>query len=391
MVPLGTMPSDQVRLLLVEDVPQVAQYVRGLLNAQSTVRLVDVISDGGQALAQLADQRPDVILVDALLQGRIRGMALVRELKASGLGIPVVVITVPQHPVAVAPDDGIDAVLSMPFNGYDLLTKVQAIHTARAAAAAHGPSRMVTVFAPKGGVGKTTLAFNLAVAASLEGTHVILVDGSIQFADLRAMLNVPDSAPSMLDLPTDRVAEGDLEDVLWRDASGIDILLAPPRVEMAEMVLARDLEKTLSLLRRLYDLVVVDSGVVLDEVTLSLLDQADTVLQVVTYDGSTIRNTVAMAETFSKIGYSSAKLKYLVNRADSPSGIDPAELVARLGREPEYRVRSDGKVVVTACNLGQAFVASDPDALVSRDVIEIARRISPTRPQSQRPTAVAAS
>src|SRR5436190_625035 len=136
-------------------------------------------------------------------------------------------------------------------------------------------------------------------------------------------LNVPDNAPSMLDLPTDRVAEADLEDVLWRDPSGIDILLAPPRVEMAEMVLARDLEKTLSLPRRLYDLIVVDAGVALDEVTLSLLDQADTILHVVTYDGTTIRNTVAMAETFAKIGYPMAKVRYLVNRADASAGSTP--------------------------------------------------------------------
>jgi pilus assembly protein CpaE len=385
------MPSDQVRLLLVEDVPQVAQYVRGLLNAQSHVRLVDVITDGSRALAQLADQRPDVILVDALLQGRVKGMTLVHEVNDSGLGIPVIVLTVPQHPVAVAPDEGIHDVLAMPFNGYDLITKVVEIHKARGLAAQHGPSRLITVFSPKGGVGKTTLAYNLAVAAGSFGTHVVLVDGAIQFADVRAMLNVPDKAPSMLDLPTDRVAEVDLEDVLWRDASGIDILLGPPRVEMAEMVLARDLEKTISLLRRLYDLIIVDVGVALDELTLSLLDQADTILQIVTYDGSTIRNTVAMAETFAKIGYPSAKLRYLVNRSDSSAGIDPGELAERLGREPEFHVRSDGMVVVPAGNRGQAFVLSDADALVSRDVMEIARRLSPVPAATERQAAAAAS
>lgn len=391
MVPLAAMPNDQVRLLLVEDVPQVAQYVRGLLNAQSQIRLVDVVTDGSRALQQLMDQRPDVILVDALLQGRVRGMALVRELKARGLGIPVIVLTVPQQPVAVSPDDGVDEVLAMPFNGYDLMTKVVAVNKARSAAAAHGPSRMVTVFAAKGGVGKTTLAYNLGVAAAIEGNRVVVVDGAIQYADLRALLNAPDTAPSMLDLPTDRVAEADLDDVLWRDPSGIDILFAPPRVEMAEMVLARDLEKTISLLRRLYDLIIVDVGVALDEVTLSLLDQADVILQIVTYDGTTIRNTAAMAETFAKIGYPPAKLRYLVNRADAAAGIDPAELTTRLGREPDYRVRSDGKVVVPAGNLGQAFVTSDPDSLVSRDVIEIARRIAPARPHAARSAAAAAS
>src|SRR5450759_2657964 len=60
----GMAPSGQVRLLLVEDVPQVAQYVRGLLNAQTQVKLVDVITDGSQAVAQIVEQRPDVVVID---------------------------------------------------------------------------------------------------------------------------------------------------------------------------------------------------------------------------------------------------------------------------------------------------------------------------------------
>jgi len=389
MVPLPSMPTDQVRLLLVEDVPQVAQYVRGLLNAQTQVRLVDVISDGSRALGQLADQRPDVILVDALLQGRVQGMSLVRKLRSSGVGIPVIVLTVPQQPVTPNPAEGIDAVLSMPFNGYDLLTKVVTVHKARVASMSSGPSRMIALFAPKGGVGKTTLALNLSVAAAGLGTRVVLVDGSIQFGDLRGLLRAPENAPSMLDLPTDRISEADLQDVLWRGPAGVEILLAPPRVELAEMVLARDLEKTISLLRRLYDLIVVDTGVALDELTLSLLDQADTILQVVTYDGTAIRNTAAMAETFAKIGYPASKVRYLVNRADSSAGIDPGELAASIGREPDFLVRSDGPVVGPSSNRGEAFVVTDPEALVSVDVLEIARRLAPA-PAEPRRAAVAA-
>jgi pilus assembly protein CpaE len=383
-------PSDQVRLLLVEDVPQVAQYVRGLLNAQNQVRLVDVIADGSQALSQIVEQRPDVVVVDGLLQGRLRGMQLVRLLQESGLDVPVIVLTVPQHPLTADPSKGIAEVLSMPFNGYDLLSRVLAVNKAAVAAAEHGPSRIVVVFAPKGGVGRTTIAFNLAVAATGLGVRTVLVDGSIQFADVRALLRVPDSAPSMLDLPTDRVSESDLADVLWRDGSGVDVLLAPPRVEMAEMVLARDVEKTLSLLRRLYDLIIVDTGVALDEVTLGVLDQADTILHVVTYDATTIRNTSAMAETFAKIGYPPSKIRYLLNRADATAGIDPADLRRALGRDPEYRLRSEGQVVGPASNQGLAFVTSDPGAGVSRDLVEVARELVGGAVAAGRPTAAAA-
>jgi pilus assembly protein CpaE len=386
---------DQIRLLVVEDVNQVAQYIRGLLNSQTSIKLLDVVSDGSKVPDLIAELRPDVVLVDALLQGRVKGLALVDQLHQSGAHVPVIVLTVPQQPVAPDPRQGIHGVLAMPFTGYELVTRLQQVHQAAVVTENLGTARMITLFAPKGGVGKTTLAFNLAVAVGQLGHRTVLIDGSLQFGDMRALLKVPLEAPSLLDLPTDRIQESDLQDVLWRDPSGIDILLAPPRVEMAEMVLARDLEKTLSLLRRLYDLIVVDAGVALDEVTLSLLDQADTILQVVTYDGTTIRNTLAVADTFAKIGYPLAKVRYLLNRADGAGGVDPTELASRLGREPDFRVRSDGNVVVPAGNRGEAFVSSDPDAAVSREIVEIARRLAPVtatagRAATERATAAAA-
>ena len=150
------------------------------------------------------------------------------------------------------PPRGIHGVLAMPFSGFDLMTRISAVQKEHAAASTTGMSRVYSIFAPKGGVGKTTLAFNIAVALAQPEQRTVLIDGSLQFGDLRALLKVPVDAPSILDLPTDRVAESDLQDVLWRDPSGIDILLAPPRVEMAEMITARDIDKVLSLLRRVY-------------------------------------------------------------------------------------------------------------------------------------------
>ena len=73
--------SDTTRLLLVEDVPQVAQYIRGLLNSQSSVKLLDVLTDGSKVIATVQQLRPDVVVVDALLQGRIKGLQLVEQLK----------------------------------------------------------------------------------------------------------------------------------------------------------------------------------------------------------------------------------------------------------------------------------------------------------------------
>jgi len=360
--------SDQTRLLLVEDVPQVAQYIRGLLNAQSAVKLLDVITDGTKVLAQVQQLRPDVVLVDALLQGRIKGLPLAEQIAASGYGIPAIVLTVPQNPITPDPAKGIHAVLAMPFSGFDLMNKIASVRKEFAELTTTGSSRIYSVFAPKGGVGKTTIAFNLAVALGEAEQRTVLIDGSLQFGDLRSLLKVPVDAPSILDLPTDRVSESDLQDVLWRDPSGIDILLAPPRVEMAEMITTRDVDKILSLLRRVYAAIVIDMSSALNDINLAFLDLSDTIVEIVTYDSTTIHNTIAVADAFRMIGYPASKVRYLVNRADSPGGIEPVDLERALGRRPEHRVVSDGLLVVQSNNEGVPFVLANPAAPISADL-----------------------
>jgi pilus assembly protein CpaE len=367
--------SDQIRLLVVEDVPQVAQYIRGLLNSQQAIKLLDVVSDGTRVLNLIAELRPDVVLVDALLQGRVKGLSLVDQIHQSGSHVPVIVLTVPQQPVAPDPTHGIHGVLAMPFTGYELVTRLQQVHQTAATLDNFGTARMITLFAPKGGVGKTTLAFNLAVAVGQQGSRTVLIDGSLQFGDMRALLKVPMEAPSLLDLPTDRIQESDLADVLWRDPSGIDILLAPPRVEMAEMVTVRDLEKTLSLLRRVYEVVIVDTPAVINDINLCFLDASDTILEVVTYDSTTIHSTMVMADAFRMIGYAATKVRYLVNRADSTGGFDPDVLSRALGRVPEHSVASGGALVVRTNNEGIPFVLADPTAQISQDVMRTATEL----------------
>ncbi len=359
--------TTSIRLLVVEDVPQVSQHVRNLLSIQSQVKLLEVLTDGSKVVDTARQLRPDVVMIDLLLQGKVKGPQLVERMRESDLEIPVVVLTVPQHPLTRDPNRGIDAVLTLPFSGFELVNTMAHVISDRQTRAA-GSCRVVSVFSPKGGVGKTTIAFNLAVALGQLGVSTILIDGSLQYGDLRAMLRVPVDVPSILDLPTDRVQESDLRDVVWRDTSGIDILLAPPRVEMAEMITVRDVDKTISILRRIYQAVVIDTPSSLSEINLAFLDASDVILSVVTYDSTTIHNTLSVAEVFASIGYTAEKVHYVVNRSDSTGGISRDDLARSLGRRPDFEIVSDGRLVVQANNEGLAFVAVSPDAAVSKDI-----------------------
>jgi pilus assembly protein CpaE len=361
---------DQIRLVVVEDVPQVASHMRALLQAQSQIKMLDVVTAGEHANAVISELHPDVVIVDALLQGRFSGEQVVQQIRQADPQVGLVLLSVPQHEVIPDPARGIDAVLMMPFSGFDLTNVVRKTHEKQAAATAAGSSLVVSLFSPKGGVGRTTLAYNLAVALGVKH-HVCLVDGSLQFSDLRGLLRVPDHAPSILNLPTDRVREADLAEAVWKD-NGIDILLAPPRIEMAEMVTERDIENAIGLVRQVYELVVIDTRAALSEEVLTFLDASDLILQVLAYDAMAIRSLAMADETFAAIGYPPAKIRTVVNRSDSAGGYSRSDLRELLGREVDYEVVSDGRLVLAANNEGVPFVLASPDAPISQGVRAIA-------------------
>ena len=369
------MAGEQIRLLVVEDVPQVASHVRSLLQAQSQIKMLDVVTSGDQAVSRVGELRPDVVIVDALLQGRVSGQQVAEQVREAEPHVGIIMLTVPQNPVSENPERGIDAVLKMPFTGFDLTTLVRTVGETRAVESARSGCLVVTLFSPKGGVGRTTLAYNLAVALGQEH-RVCLVDGSLQFSDLRGLLRVPAVAPSIVNLPTDRIRDQDLADVTWRDPSGIDILLAPPRVEMAEMVTTRDVEKVLSLLRQIYEFVIIDTRAALSEDVLVFLDSADLILQILTYDSMAIRSLAMSAETFAAIGYPPSKLTTVLNRSDASGGFDKADVEQALGNRIDFEVVSDGHLVLAANNEGNAFVTSSPDSPIARDVKRIAESLA---------------
>lgn len=371
--------AEQIRLLVIEDVPQVAMHMRSLLQAQSQIKMLDVITSGEQALSAVTELRPDVLIVDALLQGRVSGTQVAEQVRRTEPTVSVIVLTVPQNPVTEDPAAGIDAVLKMPFSGFDLTTMVRKVHEQSNVAGGHNAAIMISLFSPKGGVGRTTLAFNLAVALGADH-RVCLIDGSLQFSDMRGLLRAPAGAPSIMNLPTDRIRDTDLAEVVWTDPSGIDVLLAPPRIEMAEMVTARDIEKALSIIRQVYEVIIVDTRASLSDDVLAFLDASDLILEVLAYDSMAIRALAMADEAFATIGYAPSKIEAVLNRSDSTGGFSKADVEEALNRQIDHEVVSDGKLVIAANNEGVPFVLANPDAQVSQGIRAMAASIAARLP-----------
>lgn len=364
-----------------------AQYIRSLLDAQTKVKLLDVVTDGRQVIEQVREMQPDLLIVDALLQGKMNGLQVAMDLREAGITLPIIALTVPTKPISIGEGMGSTRVLSMPFSGYDFMRLVQDLNEAHRTSSPGAYSMVYSIFGAKGGVGTTTLAYNIAAAIAAEGEHrVALIDGSLQFGDLRALLRVPQDAPSILQLPIDKIQRADLEEVMYRDPSGLHVLLAPPRIEMAEMIMARDLDKLISLMRRLYNVVIIDTASTVDDVLLAFLDSSDQLIQVLTYESAALYQASQLAGTLTSAGYPLAKIRILVNRSDSTGGLQRSAIEQQMGRKADFEVVSDGVLVAEANNRGEPFVKLAPDAQISKDVGKIAKRLTSEVPAPQRTT-----
>jgi pilus assembly protein CpaE len=162
---------------------------------------------------------------------------------------------------------------------------------------------------------------------------------------------------------------------MYRDKSGVEVLFAPPRIELAEMVTVRDLERLISLMRKVYNIVLIDTATTVDDTLLAYLDASDELIQVLTYEWPALQRTRAMSDTLNAINYPNARVRYLVNRADSKGGLSRDDVTRTLGRQPDFEVVSDGILVLEANNRGEPFMSLNPKARISGDVESIARAL----------------
>jgi pilus assembly protein CpaE len=245
-----------------------------------------------------------------------------------------------------------------------------------------GEGRVIAIFSPKGGVGRTTIAVNLAVAAATElGRSVVLMDGSFQFGDVGVLLNLNPKNKSIVDLVPE-LEQGEPESIdtfVINHSSGVRVLLAPPSPEMAELITPAGVKRVIEALRRKHDLVIIDCTSWFNDTTLAILDSADTVLTILSLEITSIKNMRLFLEVADQLGYEQSKIKLVLNRADSTLGIRVTDVENSIGRKVDHTIVSDGRSVVYALNRGVPFFLSNREAQVSQDILRLASVISGER------------
>src|SRR5437588_1902250 len=253
----------------------------------------------------------------------------------------------------------------------------KASHSGRRAqgkAVPHG--RLVTVFSPKGGTGKTVLATNLAASLAKHwGKRALLLDLDLQFGDAAIMLGM-EPEKTIYDLV---VAPGELDSeklagYTTRHACGLDILPAPLRPEDAELVTEAKLGRLLEVARDSYDVIVVDTSPFFHGPMLATLDRTDELLMLCGLDVPTLKNVRLSLQTLDLLPFPTSRIKVVLNRANSKVGMQRKEVESALELGVRYEIPSD-RAVPLAVNRGNPAVLADGKSEFSRSVRELAKSL----------------
>jgi pilus assembly protein CpaE len=242
--------------------------------------------------------------------------------------------------------------------------------------------QVIVVMSAKGGSGKTVTATNLALLLTrFEDKRVALVDADLQFGDVCLVLQLEprftlvNAAHELHHLDAQL-----LESLLTDHPSGLKVMAAPLEPAFADDISTESLMTVVGLLRENYDYVVVDTASMLDELLLSLLEKADTILQVVDMDLPSVKNAKLALETLRLLKFPTSKVKLVLNRANAKARLDDKEIEGALKMSISAAIPSDG-AVAASMNEGRPVVESAPKSRVAKGFESVAELIAGPVPE----------
>ncbi len=263
--------------------------------------------------------------------------------------VPVVLLTASPSNELVrwAVDAGVADVLTLPASPEAILFSLEkAALTARRQSDGNGHGRVVTVFSPKGGSGKSVVSTNLAAAVAAKGRRrTLLVDLDLQFGDAAIMLGLQphSTVRELIGTPADIDAEK-LDVYTEVHSTGLRVLPAPMNPEDAELVGEEAVRSILEVARQSHDLVVVDTAPFFYGPMLATLDLTDRLLVLCNPDVPTLKNVRLALKTLELLSFPQEKLSIVLNRASSSMGLERGDVEAALDRPVDFVLPLDPAV-----------------------------------------------
>ncbi len=390
--------QEKIRVLIVDDIAETRENLRRLLQFDNSIEVIGAARTGREAIDVAQQAKPDVILMDINMPD-MDGITATESIRQKVPFAQVIILSVQNDAsymrramLAGARDfltkppmiDELTAAIRRAgkMAGEERAKIAQALPAGSPSAGGIAPAtpissvqgKTIVVYSPKGGTGCTTIATNLAISLIAENSKVALVDGSLQFGDVAVFLN-EQGKNNVLDL-TQRVddIEADVVEsvMVTHNASGLQILAAPTRPEMADKVSGEQFAKLLKYMRQLYHYTIIDTASYLTDAVLSAMEVADLIILITTQEIPAIKNCNAFLGLADAVGIGRERILFIMNRYDKRIAITPERVGESLKQTVSTAIPFDERIVGNSVNRGVPFVVDNKAQPISKTIFALA-------------------
>ena len=394
----------KIRVLIADDNDETRDGTRRLLEYEDDITIVEFAENGQDAIDKVRELKPDVVLMDINMPV-MDGITATQRIKGELPRTQIIVVSVQDdgHYVVEAMRAGAADFVAKPISSDDLSAAIrrvfnnrpaEATAAAAPAGAAQTPSipgrdtlvpekngKVIAVLGPKGGVGKTTVAVNLAVGLnqSVPGSEVIAVDGNIYFGDVgvflntRGQYNITDLA-ALADTP-EEFDRQQIDTIVLSHESGVKLLVAPPNPGSAAQIGVQRLSSMLSFLKKNFDYVVVDTATTFDDVLVAVLQTADLVVLLAEPTMPALKDARIMLGELAGVEFDSQRVLLVVNKVGRNVRITPEQITNFLRLPVSVQIPAD-PTADEALNRGLPLVLLDAHRAPSvRPLTEVVRLV----------------
>ncbi len=386
--------EDKIKVVIADDIRETRQNIRALLSFDERIEVIGEAENGEDAIFLAREAHPDIILMDVNMPVK-NGIKATEEISLESPETSVIVISVQseQEYMRKAMAAGARDYIAKPFSDEDLINTIIRTYnmeerrrqkTTEIKADEVIDSKVITVFSTKGGVGKTTIASNLAVTIARQTKkRVALLDLDLFFGNVAIHLNVSSKANISELVKVIGSLDVDLvEDFLVSHFSGVRVLAAPNKPEYAEYITPQHIEKILAVLRKKYHYIIIDTAQSFGENTLAVLDASEKILFVSTMDLPAIKNINTGLELMKTLKYPDSKIHIVLNRVSEQFGVKYSDFENAVKHKIWAAIPEDNTTVINSVNKGLPFVMTRSVTQVSKKVYEMGTKLTASQNQA---------
>lgn len=377
------------RILVIDD----DRIIRTIVEKSLTSLGYDVISasNGVEGLQLVKSERPDAVVTDKVMPG-IDGFEVTRRLRREpGFAhLPILVLTSESEleDRVGAFEAGADDYLSKPFEAAELaarlttlLRKAEALRAAEGSGDSHDSedARLIAVHSLRGGIGSSSIAVNLAISmASLWQCPTLLLDMVLPAGQIALMLNSPlkRTWADLAKIGSDELDIDVLKKIMGLHDSRVQFIPAPSNPTDAESISPALMSTAVSILRPRFDYIIADLPHNFNEITLDVLDNADSILLLLAPEMASVQTAAITLDTYKKLGYPASKIKLVLNWTFEHGGLASKKIEAALNHPISIVLPFAPTRFVSAINRGVPLLHSRPEDPVSGLIVDFAFRLS---------------